>query len=758
MSGSFANFGLCSKAFEDDAFQNHRFVTRFVLVRGLDAWKSTISFLNTELPNQIKLSELCSDEDTAPYLTIEKIRALFSGFPGHRVLMYPISECLRFTGNGPQLLGQLAQMEGPHESRLYLPLFEFEDVFRAGVESLARYCAGELPPVWRVEGNEQVKLHVSPMKFFQSGTLALDGIRAYLKRWERGGAGAIALRTQLIWNCEPAIGRLEVSVYRNAFEILTRTLESHLDKSWGSDLQWTWLLEQIVDHKSLEQLATSRFNALDFDGSRILMEWNKFDENTKWLAWLWGQTIRKGDELFLSIIHKSADHGSLLEDLYNVVFQKNLTAPELRKRRELLKMLDAHVPPKSFLDQLSLIESPLVKLSSLSGLTPQERLIAIECVSSLLDEKVDPANWVTLLETVFPELSYYLQQVVYKDKLLVSYFAGYTISRALNRVSENLKELTARAARKKHYFVFNTRLGSLEKHIQNNANIVWFDGLGLEWMGLIRGIVSEYKEVSMDFLPVRANLPSVTDTNMTDDEKSEKYRGLDQMAHSYDYSFPEYFAREIEYVSSSLRTIIEGMGPGEHRIITSDHGLTPASFNTETIKGLSDVKPLHWGRDAEYESALSGSDVNEDLFITDGERLFLATHGRLFGGSAYHGQIHGGATLEEALVPIIRLKKTATVKATEVIKPPQILDTKIKLDRHGTGVLRLRVSGDPKTVHVRIGLTNLEAARSDSGVWEVKLIGFKPGEVKAHVQQDGQNVGSIDFEAIKGIKEVDLGL
>ena len=758
MSGSFADFSQWSKAINDDAFQHHRFATRFLLVRGLDAWKNVISFLRTETQRQIKLSTLCSSEDTVPYLTMEKIRGLLSDCSGKRVLIYPISECLRFCGNGSQLLGQLAQLEGSPESRIYVPLFEFEDVFHAGVESLARYAAGELAPFWRINGNDQVRLQVSPLKFFESGTAILDGIKAYLEKWESGGASSIILRTQLIKSCEPAMGRLEVSVYHDAFNILTRKLESDLDESWGSDIQWKWLLEQIGAHSSVEKLAAARFNALDFDGSKVLMEWNKLDENTKWLAWLWGKTVRRDDKLILSIIHNSSDHVSLYEDLYNVVFQRELTDAELNERRELLKLLGVHVPPKSFLHELELINSPSRKLACLSGLTSQEKLIAVECVSSLLEEEVDPAGWITRLETVFPELSFYLRQIIHKDELLSSYFAHYTVSRTLNKVSDKLKEHTARAARNKHYYVYATRLSSLEKHIQTNEKIIWFDGLGLEWMGLISGIVSEYNDVKMDFLPVRANLPSVTDTNMTDDEGSKKYRGLDQMAHNYDYSFPEYFIREIEYVSSSFRAIIEGMEQGEQRIITSDHGLTPASFNTETIKGLSDVEPLHWGRDASYESARYGSDVDKDLFISDGDRLFLATHGRLFGGSAKRGQIHGGATLEEALVPIIRLKKTTDLKASLVIQPPQILDPKIKLDRHGSGVLRLRVYGAPKTVHVRIGLTTLQATLCDTGVWEVKLSGFNPGQIKAHVLQDQETVGAIMFEAIKGIKEIDLGL
>ena len=320
-----------------------------------------------------------------------------------------------------------------------------------------------------------------------------------------------------------------------------------------------------------------------------------------------------------------------------------------------------------------------------------------------------------------------------------------------------LMELTQKAARKKHFFSFETRLGSFEKLVRPNEPVIWFDGLGLEWMGLIKGIVSEYKDVRMDFQPVRVNLPSVTSTNMTDDEGTQKFRQLDQMAHSYDYTFPDNFLKEIEYVSSSFRTIIEGLGPKQSLLVTSDHGLTLAGFNNETIKGLSDVKPQHWGRDAEFENSWSGSELSKDHFISDGNRLFLATHGRLFGGAGVRGQIHGGATLEEALVPIIRLTRIAETRTGVVAQPPEIIESKIRLDRHGDGVLRFKVFGDPKTVHVRIANRRLHATPAGDETWEVKLGGFNAGPMEGHIEQDGSYAGSINFEATKGIKEIDLG-
>ncbi|MDD3473348.1 MAG: BREX-4 system phosphatase PglZ, partial [Syntrophaceae bacterium] len=572
------------------------------------------------------------------------------------------------------------------------------------------------------------------------------------------GAQNIILRTSLLESCCPVIGRFEVAVYHNAFEILNHKLENHLKESWGNSIQWEWLLSRIGNHNSLEKFAAAYFNVLDFEGPKLLMEWHKCDENTKWFVWLWGKVVKQEDELILYLIHNSENYETLLEDLYKVVFHKNLSLSELGYRRELLRIASNTTPPKSFLEILTKTQSPLKKLCYLTGLNSAEKQDIVSCVASLLLESTDPAIWMPYLEIVFPELSYYIQGLIHEDKFLESYFSSYSKSRIINQESNELKALTEKAARNKHYFVFKTRLSSLENHIENNEKIIWFDGLGLEWLGLIKGIVLEQKDVQMDFWPVRTNLPSITETNMSTDEKTKKYRGLDQFAHNYEYSFPEFFVKEIEYVSSSFRTIIDELAPGDSILITSDHGLTPASFNTQTIKGLSDVKPLHWGRDAEYQATIHELGLNEDLFINDGNRIFLANHGRLFGGAGCHGQIHGGATLEEALVPIIRLTKIAGVKATLMIQAPEIIVEKIKLDRHGSGVLRFRIFGAPKIVHVRIGMTRLVASVVDGNVWEVKLAGMNAGKMEAHVEQDNAYVGSIKFETTKGIKEVDLGL
>lgn len=758
MPVSFNNVGQWASTFNNDAYQPHRFITRFILIRGQEAWKETISFLSMEIPRQIRLSDWCSDQDTAPYLNIERIREFLTKYPAEKVLLYPMAELLRFGVTQPELIGQLAQLEGNRKTRLYIPLFEIEDIFYLAVESLARYSAGELAPFSRIDGNQEVKLTVSPLKFFPNETAMVDGFRDYLRLWEEGGACNVALSARLSGKCLPAVGRFEVTVYRDAFGILKNELESHLDETWGSPDEWEWLLSQIGNDRSVEKFAAGRFNLLDFDGHKLLMDWRRHDDKTRWLVWLWGKISDREDELLLAVIRSSRDQEALIEDLYNVVFSKDLSLDELRERRELLRIVSVKTAPKSFLDQLEQIQAPVRKLACLTGLNPEEKQIAITCVSDLVSGKTDPAFWAPCLEIVFPELSYYIQNVVYQDKLLESYFANYSRSRVVNVVSDELRTLTEKAARNKHYFVFGTRLSVLEKHHEHHESIVWFDGLGLEWLGLIRGVVSGYKDVRMDFRVARTNLPSVTETNMTDDDSAPKYRELDKMAHSYDYSFPESFAKEIEYVSSSIRKIIDGIAPGASIVITSDHGLTPASFNTETIKGLSDAKPRHWGRDAEYEAPCDGSIVNEDLFIYEGARFFLAMHGRLSGGTGCHGQIHGGATLEEALVPIIRLTRMAQAKDTLLIQPPEVIDHEIRLDRRGGGSLRIRVFGAPETVHVRIGLNTLEAKYCNENIWEVKLEGMPPGKIEAHVEQDGGYAGTIRFEATKGIKEVDLGL
>jgi len=759
VSASYDNVEQWSETFRRDASEHHRFATRFILVQGLAAWKETIDFLKIEIGRHIRLSDLCSDDDTVPYLNIDKIKKMLVSYENTSVLIYPLAECLRFLRGGAQLLSQLAQLELRPNLRVYVPLFEADDIFSQGVGSLARYRAGELAPSWTINGSGEVRLQAAEHTFYDKGSVIVDGFKAYLQQWEQGGASSILLITRLFESCSPAVGRLEIIVYKDTFDILASRLTNLLEKSWGTKNQWGWLLSRLKNEQSVQELAAKMFNAVEFQSLKLLADWKKLDDNSKWLAWLWGKTAENQGDLLVSVIQRSQSPESLVKDLYNIVFCDELTFKQLRDRRDLLRLVAGPIPPKPFVNNLSPLKSPLSKLKALTGITTDERLLALSYTAELISERSDSALWLPHLETVFPELSHYLKYVSLGDEFAESYFNSFTKARVLNCLTDELKMLGEQAAKNEHYYKYVTRLSYLEKYVERDKSVIWFDGLGLEWLGLIKGVASEYRDVKISFQPVRSNLPSITETNWGAEKEAYAYRNLDQTAHSYDYAFPNSFHQEIEYVTSSFRKIIEGMHPDEVIVITSDHGLTPASFNKETIKGLSDVKPLHWGRDAEYDTNASHLVVNSGVFINDGNRLFLATHGRLYGGAPFgDGQLHGGATLEEALVPIITLSKIQASRDSAEVKPPKIIQKKVKLDPHGNCVIKLRVFGNPISVHIRIGLSRFEGRWISKDTWEINLKGIASGKINASVDQEGVYVGTIEFETTRGIKEVELGL
>lgn len=105
-----------------------RFPARFILLNDLESWKKVIDILRSYCDIKIRLSEYSLSNDALPDLNraIEDTKKHL--FSGNTVLLYPLSEVLRFTGeNYSYSLSKLANIEidpKSSDSRLYIPLLE----------------------------------------------------------------------------------------------------------------------------------------------------------------------------------------------------------------------------------------------------------------------------------------------------------------------------------------------------------------------------------------------------------------------------------------------------------------------------------------------------------------------------------------------------------------------------------------------------------------------------------------------------------
>lgn len=196
--------------------------------------------------------------------------------------------------------------------------------------------------------------------------------------------------------------------------------------------------------------------------------------------------------------------------------------------------------------------------------------------------------------------------------------------------------------------------------------LYWIDGLGIEWIPLIKEIIREKNDQSIylnDIKIARALLPTKTETNKIDlqkllppDKQLKKAGDLDSLAHQTSNIWPSTLIKEIEFVREIIEEIISKYN-GKKIAIISDHGLTYLSQLCDGL-GLIGVESDHHGRIAIKSDSPWSTDSN--YFRLEDNHTACALKHKSLCSKVPKGQgIHGGCTPEEVLVPVFIISNQA---------------------------------------------------------------------------------------------------
>ena len=138
------------------------------------------------------------------------------------------------------------------------------------------------------------------------------------------------------------------------------------------------------------------------------------------------------------------------------------------------------------------------------------------------------------------------------------------------------------------------------------------------------------------------------------------------------------------------------------------------------------------------------------------EYVCLANHSRFRGSRSSSYETHGGATIEESLVPVLVAESSdhADGKTTDVVSFSEV----IRLDPNGRGVAVVVLSGYAQSVAVRIGSRLFSCTSTSEFAWTGDIIGMTPGHYSACVIIDKGNTPSRRVQLIKGITSDDMGI
>ena len=262
----------------------------------------------------------------------------------------------------------------------------------------------------------------------------------------------------------------------------------------------------------------------------------------------------------------------------------------------------------------------------------------------------------------FPAMRDYLSDFDFGDEEITAYFRRYKKIKLCNVDDADFKNHVRELALTRPYNRFDTRQKFLDE-ANPTAKLYWLDALGVEFLSYIElratrlGLFTAIKIA-------RAELPTLTSQNKNFYEewagdKFEKNSKLDELKHSPEKfsaegkcSAPIYIDEELLIIDEVLAEIKNSLANrrAEKIILTSDHGASRLAvmFGRENKFRMKSAGE-HGGRCCKVNAL----DEKPNCATEENGYWVLANYDRFSGGRIGSVEVHGGATLEEVLVPVI---------------------------------------------------------------------------------------------------------
>lgn len=269
-----------------------------------------------------------------------------------------------------------------------------------------------------------------------------------------------------------------------------------------------------------------------------------------------------------------------------------------------------------------------------------------------------------------------------------------------------------------------TRNEIIEGLDKDSTYLYWLDSLGVEYLAFIKELVY-MRGLSISISIARAEQPTITVYNRDfydtwPENKKEKNDELDETKHKAKggYNFqnnklPIYLAKELDIISSVIDKAATELALRRYKrfLIVSDHGASRlAVLRRKEEKYETDTKGENSGRCCKFFEP-----YDLPFAVEENGYLVLADYGRFKGSRAANVEVHGGASLEEVVVPVIELMLKDNTITVEVVEKFVTVDF-----RTGTEIT-LFLNTPVKNVSVVINNKRYPALALDSNRYKVAL-------------------------------------
>lgn len=446
---------------------------------------------------------------------------------------------------------------------------------------------------------------------------------------------------------------------------------------YGTQEQWSWLLQKMNGIKTFSAYVCANFGATSNLVSHLDTVLENGDKNKQWLLWLAMQVFGAGTNKYVSRIIAKSDsvdtfEHSLYSELLTVKHDDPMFATYYIERKRILDSIPENLPYiDEYCDQIGMHEKYAVWY--LTSTSERERYELVKCLS-IYDYSEEELT--TLLRNGFSDIYSYMQPFAFdvlNTKLpeadsqlrseLTTYFTQYKQQKLTNRIFDHFIEMVDKQALDRPFMKLQPRSSIVSKLNKEKTGFFFFDALGVEYLAFIQSKCEKYGLVS-EFLIGRCELPSITSANKEFENTCpnvKKISDLDELKHHsmvYDYAtcpYPIHLFKELEIIDAELRRIQTQLAQGsiEKAVILSDHGASRLAvlYGKESASNIELAeKGIHSGRCCKIDE-----DPNLPQASYEDGYAVLANYERFKGSRAANLEVHGGATLEEVVVPVITL-------------------------------------------------------------------------------------------------------
>lgn len=622
--------------------------------------------------------------------------------------------------------------------------------------------------------NDQLALttFVPPNLKFSSDEEILHGYKEYLFEAENNPAKPQTVSTEFAMGTFPKLPCLIVCIpSAYTYLIERKNLSPSVPEACGKPNDWNDLLVNSRN-QTIPQFLSEKYTSQRLD-DLFRNFGNDSNYQGRWYIWLQMKHLvssmsSKKEQSYLSYVVSASDS---VENFLNRYFSDLLSIHHNDPKYHSW-YAERKIGLKNTLNnesnQFSILEERLRHFGEnyvyyLTDTTENQKRLLLEwvCAKSSLDSET-----LTLLKTIYPDLASYLMKYTFSSiipdaEIYSKYFQEYKTQKVTNTLHPEFCKWVDQLAdvKSRPSFKLPSRAEILDKYTSDTSCVYYFiDCLGAEYLGFIQDYCTKNK-LSCQINIARANVPTETEfnTEFKDELNPHGRYDIDTIKHKgieptliKQNDIPYYIVSELAILGKYLKEIHNLSQHNQKVIVITDHGssrlcvLNYRGENDATIKVKAEnVKTRYCFRPQEKLS-------DPSLFLYN-DYAAWANYNRFSVQGGPQWEIHGGASLEEIVIPIIEIsqhkgKYKATCQ-TPIIRPKPLEKP----------VIQFYITPTCNGVHVEINDKVFTCESENNSDWSCTLPeDFKAGKYSAKVKNDGSEIDNFEFTIEIGMKKMSL--